>query len=572
MDGSYYQGSFEDGKRVHGKYASKDGAEEYEGDWRGLARHGVGKAKMKDVGMYDGEWEEDNPHGKGKFRYVDGAEYDGLFVKGKRQGNGKMRFANGDAYVGEWQDDVMHGKGYMELDGDRYAGEFVKGKKQGGGRMRFANGDVYEGAWMEGKPHGPGIMKYGDGSVYRGEFAEGKRHGQGKCKFEDGTTFKGAWDDDGWVQTAADAAKSRVAGAGIVRAEAGKVSKFLIHARDVVGNKRLSGGDDFRVVLERCIDDDGGDGTSEHANRGEDDRQISICGNVTDKDDGTYEVVYVPEVAGVYELNVMCGDYHVADSPYPIRVLPGASEFGKTIVTGVQTSVRLGESSSFEIRAHDRFGNRSMVDSLGDFEVLLDGEPLVERVITPDGRIICSFACTAPGRHLLTITGQGGRSVPGTPFSILCCAGEDAENVEAGEGGVTAKRAPSKWETMTWDDEDDDWDSEDNSDDEDGGAANDGSVPVVENLEDLWLVSKLQQERKVKEENDKRKKLDAMREALEQGGFVRAADSAPVLLEASDIQDIGGDASGSEAKTSAQQTRARTKINLSREAKALDEL
>jgi hypothetical protein len=32
-------------------------------------------------------------------------------------------------------------------------------------------------------------------------------------------------------------------------------------------------------------------------------------------------------------------------------------------------------------------------------------------------------------------------------------------------------------------------------------------VPVVENLEDLWLVTKLQNERKAKEERQKQKKL-----------------------------------------------------------------
>lgn len=158
-----------------------------------------------------------------------------------------MKHGNGDSYAGEWSDDAMHGNGYLIEDGNTYAGAFVEGRRQGQGSMKYADGSAYVGAFTEGRPHGQGTMKYADGSVYRGEFVRGRRHGHGKCKFQDGTTFKGAWDDDGWVQTAADAARSKVAGAGIVRAEAGKTAKFLIQARDVLGNKRLSGGDDFQV-------------------------------------------------------------------------------------------------------------------------------------------------------------------------------------------------------------------------------------------------------------------------------------------------------------------------------------
>jgi hypothetical protein len=253
-DGSYYQGTFEAGSRVRGKLVSKGGEEVYDGAWRGQARHGRGRATLDGLGMYDGEWSEDVPHGQGTMRYVDGSEYAGAFVGGKRQGQGTMRHGNGDTYAGEWADDAMHGKGYQVEDGNTYAGAFSGGKRQGQGTMKYADGAAYAGEFAEGRPHGQGTMKYADGSVYRGAFVGGRRHGHGKCKFEDGTTFKGAWDDDGWVQTVADAARSKVAGAGIVRAEAGKTARFLIQARDVLGNKRLSGGDDFQV---RSVSSDG---------------------------------------------------------------------------------------------------------------------------------------------------------------------------------------------------------------------------------------------------------------------------------------------------------------------------
>jgi hypothetical protein len=61
--------------------------------------------------------------------------------------------------------------------------------------------------------------------------------------------------------------------------------------------------------------------------------------------------------------------------------------------------------------------------------------------------------------------------------------------------------------------DDDGWDS--GTDEGDGEAAGGDKVPVVENLEDLWLVSKLQQERKAKEAKEKKSRVEAMRRTLE---------------------------------------------------------
>lgn len=44
-----------------------------------------------------------------------------------------------------------------------------------------------------------------------GAWRDDKRHGFGRCKFADGARFAGRWEDDGWVQSMADAARSGVA-------------------------------------------------------------------------------------------------------------------------------------------------------------------------------------------------------------------------------------------------------------------------------------------------------------------------------------------------------------------------
>jgi hypothetical protein len=89
-----------------------------------------------------------------------------------------------------------------------------------------------------------------------------------------------------------------------------------------------------------------------------DDPADAVSTDTRDLEDGTYEATYVTNTAGVYELSVLCRGAHVADSPYPVRVLPGPAEFAKTLVTGVETRLTVGKATTFEIHACDRFGNR----------------------------------------------------------------------------------------------------------------------------------------------------------------------------------------------------------------------
>lgn len=69
---------------------------------------------------------------------------------------------------------------------------------------------------------------------YQGEWAQGKRHGHGSCLFADGVRFTGRWEDDEWVQSAADPARCRAAGKGLCRALAGHVAQFTIEVGLVV--------------------------------------------------------------------------------------------------------------------------------------------------------------------------------------------------------------------------------------------------------------------------------------------------------------------------------------------------
>lgn len=67
--------------------------------------------------------------------------------------------------------------------------------------------------------------------------------------FPDGVIFRGMWENDEWIQSAADPALCRITGPGISRALAGQKAGFKITAKDENDNPRLSGGDTFRVLL-----------------------------------------------------------------------------------------------------------------------------------------------------------------------------------------------------------------------------------------------------------------------------------------------------------------------------------
>jgi hypothetical protein len=63
---------------------------------------------------------------------------------------------------------------------------------------------------------------------YQGSWKGGQRHGQGLMVFADGVVFRGLWEEDSWVQSAADPVLCRLRGHGLSRAVAGKSAEFVI--------------------------------------------------------------------------------------------------------------------------------------------------------------------------------------------------------------------------------------------------------------------------------------------------------------------------------------------------------
>ena len=147
-DGSFYEGEWKDRLR-HGKgtykyggtYNDGENRDVYKGEWKDNSRHGKGKLIYKDGSFYEGTWEDGMPrHGKGTYKYggtynygENRDVYEGEFRDGKFHGQGKLIYKDGSVYEGTWENGMpRNGKGtYKETFGRVYEGAFVDGKRHG---------------------------------------------------------------------------------------------------------------------------------------------------------------------------------------------------------------------------------------------------------------------------------------------------------------------------------------------------------------------------------------------------------------------------------------------------------
>jgi hypothetical protein len=147
----------EDGSR-HGPdgACACPGRWEYRGPWRAGVRHGAaGVCCWAGGARYEGDWQDDAPQGRGAWRAAasGGDTYVGEFERGLRHGRGVWRAGGGggdETYAGGWLEGERQGQGECRYaDGGRYSGAWLRGKRHGRGRMRFADGTVFDGAWED---------------------------------------------------------------------------------------------------------------------------------------------------------------------------------------------------------------------------------------------------------------------------------------------------------------------------------------------------------------------------------------------------------------------------------------
>ena len=510
-----YQGGWQDGVR-HGEgthHAS--GQWKYQGGWRADVRCGRGSCVYADGSAYSGAWADDMPEGQGELKSSDGSVYTGAFKAGTWSGQGTMRYANGDAYVGGWLDGKRHGAGRLVCpDGSGYEGEWVADERSGQGSGRLPCGDVYSGSWLRNQ-----------------------RHGQGVCSFADGRRFRGAWEDGMWVQSSAEPKLCRLRGPGLARAVAGQPASFTLTARDEERNPRLSGGDEFHVILvpgrPAALNGGGGGGGGAEGAEGDSTLALSalyavpgaVRGVLADKGDGTYEASYRCDVAGEHTLHVLScdGGEAVAESPYPVRVLPGppASRRCQVVWGGEgRRSAPAGTPLSLSVVAVDAFGNAWRAGKLAEALPLrvavtggpgggLEGEEGNTEVEAADGgkgAFQLQLTVRKPGMYRLELW-SGKVALGDSPYALRIEEGVAAAAAAAEAGGAQVDDLARRWAGIAAsafkevDGADEGFESEEEVREtaEDRYEREHPDVPVVRNLEDMWMVQKLQAIKKKRE-------------------------------------------------------------------------
>jgi len=141
-----------------------------------------------------------------------------------------------------------------------------------------------------------------------------------------------------------------------------------------------------------------------------------VPAKVTDNGDGTYRVEYEPTKHGDHKIEVTLEDEatgkpeQVADSPYHIRVDPGAWH-GTTNI----------EEYTFVVSTKQRDGSRKTVGGeLEHFSVVVDGPgDKVEAKIVDlnDGRYVVSYSLPELGTYKISCR-INGKDIVGSPFTV----------------------------------------------------------------------------------------------------------------------------------------------------------
>ncbi|KAG1671619.1 hypothetical protein FOA52_006850 [Chlamydomonas sp. UWO 241] len=102
--------------------------EVYEGEWADDRTYGRGRGVSANGDVYVGEWAGGRRKGHGKCAYACGDRYDGEWKDGQRHGTGTMAYADKEVYSGAWRAGLRHGMGTaLFSDGTRFTGAWENG-------------------------------------------------------------------------------------------------------------------------------------------------------------------------------------------------------------------------------------------------------------------------------------------------------------------------------------------------------------------------------------------------------------------------------------------------------------
>ena len=128
-DGSIFEGQFDSGVPVDGKFQYKN-KDVYEGTLKNSKPEGNGKwtdAK----GVFEGNFKDGN-FINGTINYRDGSKYKGYMERGFKHGPAaEYTFPDGDRFMGTFECDKFTSGVYENANGERYEGSFDNGQMDG---------------------------------------------------------------------------------------------------------------------------------------------------------------------------------------------------------------------------------------------------------------------------------------------------------------------------------------------------------------------------------------------------------------------------------------------------------
>ena len=170
----------------------------YKGSVRESLPCGSGVLMFEDGSFYDGSFENGKPHGFGRYVSIGGDIVAGYFEKGRCR-KGLRVSASGHTYTGEYHSTqgsgIFEGSGQIRfINGDVYEGHFRLGRFHGTGKYSFHDGTtVYCSTWENDEPRGMVSITASDRSYFTGHILRSQQLLEGRAfvRFEDG----------GWLET-----------------------------------------------------------------------------------------------------------------------------------------------------------------------------------------------------------------------------------------------------------------------------------------------------------------------------------------------------------------------------------
>ncbi|XP_070164419.1 filamin-like isoform X1 [Polyergus mexicanus] len=159
------------------------------------------------------------------------------------------------------------------------------------------------------------------------------------------------------------------------------------------------------------------------------DRELPI--SLTDNEDGTYTVDYMPPQPGNYTVNLNYGGLNVPQCPIKVNVQPHV-DVSKVKVDGLEPKAPVNSLQQFRVITQE-------AGRAADFQVAItapSGNRVKAHVVPTHEGYLVNFTPTELGEYLLGIS-FGGEPISNQPYRLTCVHGSDPAKVRASGPGLS---------------------------------------------------------------------------------------------------------------------------------------